>query len=63
MDPEINYFIIRKEKATKIFTAQETIYNPYFKIQTVLNSDGFHHLQFSSNRERSGVLGFGGYRR
>ena len=26
---------------------------PHFKTQVVLNSDGFHHLQFSARRERN----------
>ncbi len=53
MQNETDYFNMRKEKAREIFSAQKTIYNPYFKTAIVLNSDGFHHLQFSSRTERS----------
>lgn len=53
MEPEDEYFHERKEKAHAIFTAQRTIWNPYFKTEVVLNSDGFHHLQFSARRERT----------
>jgi len=31
----------------------KTVYNPYFKTQIVLNSDGFHHIQFSNRTERN----------
>jgi len=41
-----------KEKAEKIWKKQKTISNPYLDCLVVLNSDGFHHLQFSSRRER-----------
>ncbi len=47
-----NHFDIQKEKAKALFTAQREIYNPYFKTTVILNSDGFHHLQFSARRER-----------
>jgi len=47
------YFQTKKEKAKEIYGSQRTIYNPYFKSDIVLNSDGFHHLQFSARRERS----------
>ncbi len=49
----IEYFNQRKEKAKNIYAAQKSIYNPYFKCEIVLNSDGFHHLQFSDRRERN----------
>lgn len=52
MENEEDYFHRRKEKTKGIFSAQKTIYNPYFKTGIVLNSDGFHHLQFSARRER-----------
>jgi len=52
MEPDENYFNERKEKARAIFNAQKTIRNPYFQSDIVLNSDGFHHLQFSARRER-----------
>lgn len=50
MDPQ--YFEAKKTKAKTIYEAQRTIYSPYFKTDVVLNSDGFHHLQFSARRER-----------
>ena len=53
MEPEANYFNERKEKARVIYSTQKTIYNPYFKTNIILNSDGFHHLQFSARRERN----------
>ena len=53
MEPDENYFNERKEKARAIFNAQKTIRNPYFQSDIVLNSDGFHHLQFSARRERN----------
>lgn len=46
-------FDIKKEKARTLFTAQREVYSPYFKTNVILNSDGFHHLQFSSRRERN----------
>jgi len=46
------YFEEKKKKAKEIYEAQRIIYNPYFKSDIVLNSDGFHHLQFSARRER-----------
>jgi len=51
MDPE--YFNSRKTKARELFYAQKVIRCPYFSTDVVLNSDGFHHLQFSARRERS----------
>ena len=53
MENEIEYFNRCKEKARMIFAAQKTIFNPYFKTDIVLNSDGFHHLRFSGRTERS----------
>ena len=50
---ENTYFNERREKAKMIFTSQNKILNPYFKTDIVLNSDGFHHLQFSARRERN----------
>ena len=50
MDSE--YFKVKKQKAEEIYTAQKTIYSPYFKSNVSLNSNGFHHLQFSARRER-----------
>ena len=53
MEPDINHFNQRKEKAKQIYTAKKSIHNPYFRTEIVLNSDGFHHLQFSARRERN----------
>ena len=53
MEPDINYFSERKVKARQIYDTQKSVYNPYFRTQIVLNSDGFHHLQFSARRERN----------
>ena len=53
MEKEILYFNSRKEKALEVFSRQKTIYNQYFKTQIILNSDGFHHLQFSNRTERT----------
>jgi len=47
-----NYFSERKEKARAIYAAKREVYCPYFKTNVILNSDGFHHLQFSARRER-----------
>ena len=43
----------KREKARQVFEQQRVIHNPYFGRDIVLNSDGFHHLQFSARRERS----------
>ena len=48
-----DYFNERKEKAKIIYSAKREIYCPYFKTNVILNSDGFHHLQFSARRERN----------
>jgi hypothetical protein len=53
MEPTQEYFNQRKEKAKTIFAAQKSVYNPHFKTDIILNSDGFHHLQFSARRERN----------
>jgi len=50
---DFDYFNSRKEKAREIYNKQKTITNPHLQAQVVLNSDGFHHLQFSDRRERS----------
>lgn len=47
------YFERKKQRAHEIYTAQRTIHSPYFNAEIVLNSDGFHHIQFSNRRERS----------
>ena len=51
--PDSIYFESKKQKAKEIYEAKKTIYSPYFQSQVILNSDGFHHLQFSARRERS----------
>lgn len=53
MEPDAAYFNERKERARAIYSAQKTIRNPYFQKEITLNSDGFHHLQFSARRERN----------
>ena len=50
---DFEYFNSRKEKIREIYNKQKTIFNPFLQTQVVLNSDGFHHLQFSDRRERS----------
>jgi hypothetical protein len=52
MEPDLHYFNERKEKTKQIYLAQKSVYNPYFQTHIILNSDGFHHLQFSARRER-----------
>jgi hypothetical protein len=52
MDVDPIYFKEKKDKAKAIFDAEREIYCPYFQTRVVLNSDGFHHLQFSARRER-----------
>ena len=49
------YFNGQKQKAYDDYGAQKSIYCPYFKAEIILNSDGFHHLQFSARRERTKV--------
>jgi len=53
MNIDINYFNEKKEKAKQIFNSQKSVRNPYFQREIVLNSDGFHHLQFSNRTERN----------
>ena len=50
---EEDHFRAVKEKAQAAYSTQREIYNPYFKTTVILNSDGFHHLQFSARRERN----------
>jgi hypothetical protein len=52
MDIDPEYFEERKEKAKQVYGATPTIHNPYLDCTVILNSDGFHHLQFSARRER-----------
>lgn len=53
MEVDEHGFLQRKEKAKAPFDAQGAIYCPFFGKKVVLNSDGFHHLQFSSRSERN----------
>lgn len=53
MDLDFEYFNQKKEKARKLFFSQKSIFNPYFRCEIILNSDGFHHLQFSARKERN----------
>ena len=53
METDTEYFNRRKEKAKTIFAVNKIIRNPYFQTEIILNSDGFHHLQFSTRRERN----------
>ena len=53
MEIDAAYFNERKEKARAIYNAQRSVCNPYLKSQVILNSDGFHHLQFSARHERN----------
>jgi len=41
-----------KDKARKLYETDGKIFCPYFGFDIILNSDGFHHLQFSARRER-----------
>ena len=52
MEIDENLFREKKEKAKTLYTAQSSIHCPYFGKHVILNSDGFHHLQFSARRER-----------
>lgn len=42
-----------KEKTRLIFQNKPSVFCPYFNQEVTFNSDGFHHLQFSSRRERN----------
>ena len=53
MKDELERFRYAKERAHDLYSAQSSIRCPYFQTQVVLNSDGFHHLQFSARRERN----------
>ena len=52
MEPELQYFNERKEKARQLYSSQKRVRNPFFQTEVIFNSDGFHHLQFSARRER-----------
>lgn len=42
-----------KVRAQSLYKQQSDLYCPYFKSRVIFNSDGFHHLQFSSRKERT----------
>ena len=42
-----------RKKAKEIFDKNPLVHCPYFGQEITLNSDGFHHLQFSDRRERN----------
>jgi len=46
-------FLKLKDKAHNLYIKKRSIYNPYLQTEVVLNSDGFHHLEYSARRERS----------
>jgi hypothetical protein len=53
MDIDSEQFEQRKAKAKQLYDSKRTIFNPYLNCEVVLNSDGFHHLQFSARHERT----------
>src|SRR3989338_4932146 len=53
MDSDNYYFLQKKEQAKNLYSKQNSIYSPFFKKEIILNSDGFHHLQFSQRHERT----------
>jgi hypothetical protein len=53
MDIDSQQFEQRKAKAKQLYDSKRTIFNPYLNCEVVLNSDGFHHLQFSGRTERT----------
>jgi len=50
---DLEYFKKRLEEKRQLYNSKRSIYNPYLKSDVILNSDGFHHLQFSARRERN----------
>jgi len=42
-----------KDRAKKIFEENPLVFCPYFGDRITLNSEGFHHLQFSNRHERT----------
>ncbi len=53
MDVNPELFQRAKDKAYAIYTAERELWCHYFQTRIILNSDGFHHLQFSARRERN----------
>ena len=42
-----------KQKAISAYKKEPEIFCPFFNKKIKLNSDGFHHLQFTGERERN----------
>ncbi len=53
MDIDSQYFEERKKQARRLYDSTRAIHNPYLNCEVALNSDGFHHLQFSGRTEQS----------
>ena len=53
MEVDPHYFAAQKQKAENTYAQQASTRCPYFNADVILNSDGFHHLQFSARRERN----------
>ena len=53
MEVNAKSFAEQKGKAENTYSRQNQIFCPYFNTNIILNSDGFHHLQFSARRERN----------
>lgn len=52
MEPKERHIKL-KDKAKKIFEGNLLVFCPYFDTHITLNSEGFHHLQFSNRHERT----------
>jgi len=50
---DLEYFKKRLEETRQLYNLKKSINNPFLKSEVILNSDGFHHLQFSARRERN----------
>lgn len=46
------FFNKQKKNARKIFNNTKAVFCPYFHQKIFFNSNGFHHLRYSSRRER-----------
>ncbi len=47
-----NFFKKQKKLAREIFNNTKVVFCPYFHQKIFFNSNGFHHLRYSSRRER-----------
>jgi len=47
------FFKKQKKNAREIFNNTKSVFCPYFHQNIFFNSNGFHHLRYSSRRERS----------